>query len=243
MPVVVEKKIPADAVAVGDTVVQAPNRAVDGKRFEVTGRRWGPKRIQITFSDDKTRTFQNLDEFVVERVMPTEEEIEADEKRRAWHRMTSLMDDYANREAHIKTMESKVKAHETQGHAELVWSELETVLLEQTYARLGQVIRSWYKTYMDAGCDELDAIMAAYAEEVVDQIEHYSPLSRSTSVASNIIEDVVRGCKMTLLRKARNYDEMGVDEFLAAQKKCRKQLRDFNDKQIAIAAAVAPFVS
>lgn len=206
------------AVTVGDTIVVAQRKRYCGK---VTGKQSRNTRCTIWVDcDGIERTYDApLNEVVsVERWVPTEEEKEADRRRDAVRRVRNMMNDAlaARPTDALRTYAEKSK---WEGDT-LRWYDFDSLMHTQARYAMWHRVRSAVESLAgDDGIlvgDEDTALLAVVHHRVLAPSNDYpqDPLSRSTAVLANLMEDVERFVRAKAAHSLKDWGD--VSEFAAA---------------------------
>lgn len=192
------------------------NRRAEGD--VVVSKSFGRSRYKVTFRDGPIRAFYSGDKFTVQRMVATEEEEEERERRHQIHMLRYVYD----RLATTRHEEVLREALESENRVYLDWSRLGDLIESQERARYAEWITGEYERFVAATGDELLSLMGAFGVIVSRREDRYprSPLSRSTSATSNLIEDVAKFVEDDLIHDAGYHGRWTPADFLAAYKSC-----------------------
>lgn len=225
MPTLKTFEVTTDELRRDDVILRAENRNAQGD--VVISKSFGRTRWTVTFLNGPDRAFPSDARFTVDRMVATEEE-EAEQERR--HQILTLryVFDRLGSNRHETILR---EALESERGVYLDWSRLGEFIEAQERARYGEWITSEYKRFVAATGDELLSLMGAFGAIVSRREDRYprSPLSRSTSATSNLIEDVAEFIEDDVIRDAGSHGRFSPADLLAAYKSCLSIVRAANE--------------
>lgn len=186
MPQTVTKEVTTSDLRINDVIVDSKCQAVIG--HSVTGTRMNRTRMVVSFAPDIQRPFSTSATFTVTRQEPTDAEKAQDAYDHEVYMMRYSLD-RLNSDKHAQVVQ---KAASEGTDAYLRWSDIHELIEAQEQARYYRYIQEKVEFYRMHGADELTALKGAFGL-IMDMAEDRyprDPMSRSTAVVSNIMDDV-----------------------------------------------------
>jgi len=221
MPTLQAIVVTTDELRRDDVILRAENRNAEGD--VVISKSFGRTRWTVTFLNGPDRAFPSDARFTVDRMMPTEDEQAAADRRSKIHALDLVLD-RIDTDRHETILRD---ALESENGVYLDSSRLSALIEHQERARYAAWIAETNSRYLAATGDELLALMGAFGFLVFRREDRYprSPLSRSTSTTSNLIEDVAKFVEDDLIHDAGHHGRWSPADFLAAYESCLSIIR------------------
>ena len=186
MPQTVTKEVTTEDLRINDVIVDSKCQAVIG--HSVTGKRMNRTRMVVSFAPDIQKPFSTSATFTVTRQEPTDAEKAQDAYDHEVYMMRYSLD-RLNSDKHAQVIQ---KAAGEGTDAFLRWSDIHELIEAQEQARYYRYIEEKVEFFRMHGADELTALKGAFGL-ILDMTEDRyprDPMSRSTAVVSNIMDDV-----------------------------------------------------
>lgn len=186
MPQTVTKEVTTEDLRVNDVIVDSKCQAVIG--HSVTGKRMNRTRMVVSFAPDIQKPFSTSATFTVTRQEPTDAEKAQDAYDHEVYMMRYSLD-RLNSDKHAQVIQ---KAAGEGTDAFLRWNDIHELIEAQEQARYYRYIEEKVEFFRMHGADELTALKGAFGL-ILDMTEDRyprDPMSRSTAVVSNIMDDV-----------------------------------------------------
>ena len=224
MPITVTKEVTTDDLMPGDLVVNAKSKTVIG--HTVNAKRLNRTRYVVAFAPDIEKPFSQDAAFTVQREELTDEEVAESNYRRDVESLRRTIESIASvRHAEV------VKQFVEQGtSAYLRWSEFSDLMEGQERASLQAWITDQADLFQRHGVDELTALKGAFGSVVAMAKNRYpqDPLSRSTSVMSNLMDDMRNYIQDRVIKHVTEWS-YSREELLAVHSECNKAVRAQNE--------------
>lgn len=223
MPNQVKMEVSASALRAGDLIVYTViNGDVIGHTVvscTFTRARWA---VVVTGGDGNlVRRFREDEKFTILRSVPTDKERADKEQEVETWVLRNLIDNMIEPE-HVKYLRKAIVNFDNGGDGHLSYSDLSDLIDAQARYRLGTFLHSEADRFMKAGATEIQALRAAFAYVMRESLREMprSPLSRSTSVISNLLDDVNTYVIDSTLQTVKRRVKFSQEDYLAAADEC-----------------------
>lgn len=202
MPQTVTKEVTTSDLRINDVIVDSKCQAVIG--HSVTGARMNRTRMVVSFAPDIKKPFSMDATFTVTRIELTE----AEEAEREYRSKVYSLEHRIERICSGEHVELIQKAANYGINSYLNWSEISDIMAGQERAGVQRFLRENKDYFVQHGVDELTALKAAFGRLMAISDDRYpqTPLSRSTSTVSNIMDDLKQYVAEKVIMDITDYD-------------------------------------